>query len=49
MTSGSHLVLLRANKSQMLPDGDFTVCLGGLPKHFTTLIVDFFFFFGCCS
>lgn len=38
--------LLRASKSQLLPDGDFTASLAHLLKHFATLIVvyvDFFF------
>lgn len=38
--------LLRANKNQLLPDGDFTAFLANLLKCFATLIVvfvDFFF------
>lgn len=31
--------LLKANKSQLLPDGDFTAFLAHLLKHFATLIV----------
>lgn len=37
--------LLKANKSQLLPDGDFTASLAHLLKHFTTLIVVFVDFF----
>lgn len=35
--------LLRANKSQSLPDGDFTASLGGLLKHYPNFKGFFFF------
>lgn len=37
--------LLRANKNQLLPDGDFTAFLANLLKCFATLIVVFVDFF----